>query len=77
MPEAVPAVQQWSAHQPESLDVDWNKYDQHVVATGGVDTAVRIWDRRRLAKGPRVATTQSGACVATLPGHRFAVKRVR
>jgi peroxin-7 len=73
-------AQSFLAHTPECLDVDWNKYDVDILATGGVDGSVRIWDRRRLPPSASHLVNGGGVCrsfVRELPVHRFAVKRVR
>ena len=51
----------------EVLSVDWNKYNENVVAAGTSAGAIQLWDVRN-ARAP----------VAVADGaHRFAVKRVR
>ncbi len=72
-------IQSIHAHVPECLDVDWNKYDGHIIATGGVDGAVRVWDNRQLVASVHTAGASGDAasCLREIPGHRFAVKRVR
>ena len=34
----------------EALSVDWNKYKSTVIASGGTDKSVRIWDLRSITK---------------------------
>ena len=53
------------ASPEEVLSCDWNKYDSALLATGGKDRGVKIWDMRR------------GGCVEELRGHGLAVKRVQ
>ena len=50
----------------EVLTHDWNKYRDGVIATAGVDRAVRCFDTRAPGRGPYCA----------LAGHDFAVRRV-
>jgi len=55
-----------AAHGFEVLAVDWNKYNDALIATGSVDKTARVWDLR-----------QPAAPLLTLAGHGFAVRRVR
>jgi peroxin-7 len=50
----------------EILTHDWNKYRDTVLATGGVDRLIRVFDVRNPAGGP----------VSVLPGHEYAVRRL-
>lgn len=50
----------------EVLTHDWNKYREPVVATGGVDRAVRTFDIRSPAAGP----------LSLMLGHEYAVRRL-
>lgn len=50
----------------EVLTHDWNKYREPIIATGGVDRAIRTFDIRNPAGGP----------VALLLGHEYAVRRL-
>lgn len=50
----------------EALSHDWNKYRDSVVATAGVDRAIRSFDIRAPGAGP----------LAVLPGHEYAIRRV-
>ncbi|CCK71883.1 Pex7p KNAG_0I00920 [Huiozyma naganishii CBS 8797] len=44
---------QFMAHSgSETLSVDFNKYRTNVIATGGVDNKIKIWDLRMLRTGP-------------------------
>lgn len=54
------------AQQAELLACDWCKYDDSLLATGGTDHVVKIWDLRKLP-------TPAG----TLVGHEYAVRRVK
>jgi len=63
--------------------MDWNKYRPWIIATGGVDRAVNVWDCRMLAAGT-AATVGAGPANPTVPrldappllGHEYAVRRV-
>lgn len=55
-----------SAAPAEVLTHDWNKYRDTVIATGGVDRAVRTFDIRNPAAGP----------VSVMQGHEYAVRRL-
>ncbi|KAJ5673504.1 Peroxisomal targeting signal 2 receptor [Penicillium longicatenatum] len=50
----------------EVLTQDWNKYRPNVLATGGVDTAIRVFDIRACEQG----------AATTMVGHNYAVKKV-
>lgn len=50
----------------EVLTHDWNKYNDAVVATGGVDRVLRTFDIRNPAAGP----------LSVMAGHEYAVRRV-
>ncbi|KAI0171880.1 peroxisomal targeting signal 2 receptor [Hypoxylon sp. FL1284] len=50
----------------EVLTHDWNKYSQTVIATGGVDKAIRTFDVRSPAAGP----------ASLMAGHEYAVRRL-
>ncbi|XXG98561.1 hypothetical protein Hte_004886 [Hypoxylon texense] len=56
-PPAVPA---------EILTHDWNKYNQTVIATGGVDKVIRTFDIRNPSAGP----------ASVMMGHEYAVRRL-
>ncbi|KJZ79895.1 hypothetical protein HIM_00609 [Hirsutella minnesotensis 3608] len=60
---AVPAA---TTPPAEVLTHDWNKYNDSVVATGGVDRAVRTFDIRNPAAGP----------LSLMQGHDYAVRRL-
>lgn len=62
-PAAGPAA---AATPAEILTHDWNKYNDAVVATGGVDRALRTFDVRNPAAGP----------IALMLGHEYAVRRL-
>ncbi|KAL1303883.1 hypothetical protein AAFC00_000337 [Neodothiora populina] len=50
----------------ECLTHDWNKYRDTIVATAGVDGAIRVFDIRNPGAGP----------ISVLGGHDYAVKKV-
>jgi len=53
----------------EILTHDWNKYNDTVIATGGVDRAVRTFDIRNPAGGPL-------ALMGGQEGHQYAIRRL-
>ncbi|KAK3255722.1 peroxisomal targeting signal 2 receptor [Cymbomonas tetramitiformis] len=55
-----------AAHEHEILSVDWNKYNDCLVATGSVDKTVRIFDVRMPMQAMHI-----------LHGHTYAVRRVK
>ncbi|TDZ35363.1 Peroxisomal targeting signal 2 receptor [Colletotrichum spinosum] len=55
-----------SSAPAEVLTHDWNKYRDTIIATGGVDRAVRTFDIRNPAAGP----------VSVMQGHDYAVRRL-
>ena len=69
----------------EALSVDWNKYKSTVIASGGTDKSVRIWDLRSITKIDRPIAQSpmaSGHIRGPTPlneliGHEFAVRRVQ
>lgn len=50
----------------EVLTHDWNKYNDTVIATGGVDRVIRTFDIRNPTGGP----------VSLMQGHEYAVRRL-
>lgn len=60
----------------EVLALDWNKYREMVLASGGVDKTVRVWDCRMV---PPVegGGAVGGVCEAQLMGHEYAVRKVQ
>lgn len=64
---SLPSGQVLPPPQPaEILTHDWNKYSDSVIATGGVDRALRTFDLRSPYAGP----------VALMTGHEYAVRRL-
>ena len=63
------------ASATEVLSIDWNKYRPMVLASAGVDKAVKIWDCRMVKPGetPQVG----GNCETQLLGHEYAVRKVQ
>lgn len=59
-------VQTIQAHQGEILAMDFNKYNEFIVATGSVDRSIRLWDRRNPAQP-----------IMQLFGHGLAVRRIK
>jgi peroxin-7 len=65
-PPAQPGAALPPAQPAEVLTHDWNKYNDTVVATGGVDRALRTFDIRNPDGGP----------VCVMQGHDYAVRRL-
>jgi peroxin-7 len=61
----------------EILSVDWNKYRQFVLATGGVDRDIKVWDCRMIKLGLNAGPSVGGLCETRLPGHEYAVRKVQ
>lgn len=55
-----------AAAPSEILTHDWNKYNDTVVATAGVDRVIRTFDIRNPAQGP----------LSTMFGHQYAVRKL-
>ena len=53
-------------HGSEVLSCDWHKYSPGLIATGSVDSLIRVWDIRN-----------SSVPVSVLAGHTLAVRRVK
>lgn len=68
----------------EALSCDWNKYKSTIVASGGTDKSVRIWDLRMITKidqpnshSPMPAYHIRGPTpLNEMLGHEFAVRKV-
>ena len=54
------------AHDYEILSLDWNKYNENILATGSIDKSIRLWDMRNLSTP-----------ITTLHGHNYAVRRLK
>ena len=68
------------AHGNEVLTLDWNKYRPWVLATGGVDRNIKIWDCRMVQANPGgslEAGKIGGLCENELRGHEYAVRKVQ
>ena len=63
----------------EVLTLDWNKYRPWLLASAGVDKAIKVWDCRMVKLGPDAAQNPAvgGACEAHLAGHEYAVRKVQ
>ena len=68
----------------ETLSIDWNKYRPFVLASGGTDKKVKVWDVRMAqgattgtAGGKEVGPMVGGACERELLGHEYAVRKVQ
>ncbi|OBZ73882.1 Peroxisome biogenesis protein 7 [Grifola frondosa] len=63
----------------EVLTLDWNKYRPFVLASAGVDKAIKVWDCRMLKSGPEAAQSQAvgGVCESHLIGHEYAVRKIQ
>lgn len=61
----------------EILTLDWNKYRPFVLASAGVDKAVKIWDCRMIKTAPNAGQEVGGICEMQLSGHEYAVRKVQ
>lgn len=62
----------------EILTVDWNKYRPFVLASGGVDKMIKVWDCRMVKLGPDATQPGvGGICESQLVGHEWAVRKVQ
>lgn len=72
-----PKVSDFLAHGGfEILTCDWNKYRPTVIATGGVDKTVKVWDLRMVDNGMVSSPTASPVPLNQFLGHEFAVKKI-
>jgi peroxin-7 len=63
----------------ETLTCDWNKYRPTVIATGGVDKQIKVWDLRMVPtndKSHAVTPMAGPAPLNHFIGHDFAVRKV-
>ncbi|KAF8647751.1 hypothetical protein AX16_006586 [Volvariella volvacea WC 439] len=60
----------------EVLSIDWNKYRPFLLASGGVDKAVKVWDCRMVKLGSEGGAV-GGVCETQLLGHEYAVRKVQ
>ena len=65
------------AHATEVLSFDWNKYQPYVLATGSVDTMIRVWDCRMVKSGAATGPQVGGTNLRELRGHEYAVRKVQ
>ena len=61
----------------ELLSLDWNKYQQFLLASAGVDRLVKTWDCRMVADAPPSSEAVGGVCQFQIPGHEYAVRKVQ
>jgi len=63
----------------EVLTLDWNKYRTFVLASGGVDKVLRVWDCRMVKLGPEAANAPGvgGVCESQLIGHEWAIRKLQ
>lgn len=66
----------------ELLSLDWNKYRPYVLATGGTDKAIRIWDCRMVKPNAGVPVANDAPVVGAtyeteFMGHEYAVRKVQ
>ncbi len=64
------------ASHTEILSLDWNKYRPFVLASGGVDKLVKVWDCRMVKPGSEPGAV-GGSCETQLMGHEYAVRKVQ
>lgn len=65
-PAAAPPNPSAASPPAEVLTHDWNKYNDTVVATAGVDRIIRTFDIRNPTQGP----------LSTMLGHQYAVRKL-
>ncbi|KIJ65550.1 hypothetical protein HYDPIDRAFT_152459 [Hydnomerulius pinastri MD-312] len=61
----------------ELLSLDWNKYQPFVIASGGVDKMVKVWDCRMANTASPSGQAVGGLCEMQTPGHEYAVRKVQ
>ncbi|AGO13684.1 AaceriAGL190Wp [[Ashbya] aceris (nom. inval.)] len=68
--------QRFIAHSGlEALTCDFNKYRPHVIATGGVDKMVKVWDLRMVRQTLTTSRT-APVSINEMQGHSLAVRKV-
>ncbi|KAI0048122.1 WD40 repeat-like protein [Auriscalpium vulgare] len=75
-PLAAPALTV-PASGTEVLALDWNKYRPLVLASAGIDKAVRVWDCRMVRLGGATVGEVGGVAESTMMGHEYAVRKVQ
>ncbi|BGP15556.1 hypothetical protein JCM10213_001353 [Rhodosporidiobolus nylandii] len=78
---ATPQIEIHAHPGAEVLDLDFNKYGPHLIATGSVDRTVKAHDVRVASSAPAGGAPsgpafQPNSTVATCLGHEYAVRRV-
>ncbi|SCW04195.1 LAFE_0H08174g1_1 [Lachancea fermentati] len=58
----------------ETLTCDFNKYRPHIVATGGVDNMIKIWDLRMVRK--MTTSLRQPMSINEIRGHELAIRKV-
>ncbi|CAH6721009.1 peroxisomal targeting signal 2 receptor [[Candida] jaroonii] len=67
----------------ETLTCDWNKYKSDIIASGGTDKSVRIWDLRMINRvdqqipGMPSHNLRGPTPLNELLGHEFAIRKVQ
>ncbi|KAG8831295.1 peroxisomal targeting signal 2 receptor [Serendipita sp. 399] len=67
------------AHPGEVLTLDWNKWQPYILATGGIDRTIRVWDCRMVKTPTSLSSGQTATanCTKELVGHEYAVRKVQ
>lgn len=78
-----PLVNEFISHSGlETLSCDWNKYKSSIIASGGTDKLVRVWDLRMIQKvdqnlpGMPSHSVRGPSPLNEMLGHEFAVRKV-
>ncbi|EGN96839.1 hypothetical protein SERLA73DRAFT_170214 [Serpula lacrymans var. lacrymans S7.3] len=61
----------------EVLTIDWNKYRPYLLASGGVDKALKVWDCRMVQTMQPSQQAVGGVCELQLAGHEYAIRKVQ
>jgi len=72
-----PAALTVPAQGTEVLSLDWNKYRPFVLACGGVDRRVTVWDCRMVNSAVPDAMQVGGLLQNEMRGHEYAVRKVQ